>query len=281
MVSVFFKQGKMTNTSSGVNPCTYITIHQTGNATKGANAERHATLQANGNVRQASWHATVDDHWVYESYKATVRCWHTGSTSGNNTSYGIELCINSDGDYLLTLRNAAEYVALKMRELGVPLSRVVQHNHWSGKNCPQQIRSGMDGVTWTLFRQMIKAAYDGSLPPVKPPATLAVDGVWGCATTLRLQQVLGCAIQDGIVSGQYLANKLPPFTTGWEWKYQVAGSNVIRALQRQLGITVDGHFGPKTAIALAKHYGIVSDGKFDSPSKTIKALQTALNKGVV
>jgi len=282
MVSVFYKQGKLTNTSSGKNPCTYITIHQTGNTGKGANAEAHAKLQASGNVRSASWHATVDDKWVFESYLASTRCWHSGSTQGNNSSYAIEICINSDGDYLIALRNAAEYTALKMHELGVPLSKVVQHNYWSGKNCPAQIRSGLDGITWSLFLAMVKAAYKGQ-PPTTPPPTggnLTVDGIWGSATTRRLQQVLGTTI-DGVISGQAASNKLAPLLSGWEWKYTTAGSNAIRALQKKLGITADGHFGPKTAKALAAHYGIISDGRFDSPSKTIKALQAALNKGVI
>ena len=44
---------------SGTNTCKYITIHETANTSKGANAETHGRLQANGNSRQASWHYTV------------------------------------------------------------------------------------------------------------------------------------------------------------------------------------------------------------------------------
>ena len=46
-------------TYGGTNQKKYITIHQTGNTSKGADAGAHARLQANGNSRQASWHYTV------------------------------------------------------------------------------------------------------------------------------------------------------------------------------------------------------------------------------
>ena len=32
-------------TYTGVNPCEYITVHQTGNTNRGANADMHARLQ--------------------------------------------------------------------------------------------------------------------------------------------------------------------------------------------------------------------------------------------
>jgi len=41
------------------NPVNSITIHQTGNTNKGADAQAHANLQSKGNSRNASWHYTV------------------------------------------------------------------------------------------------------------------------------------------------------------------------------------------------------------------------------
>ena len=46
-------------TYGGTNPCTYIVVHETANTGKGANADAHGRLQANGNSRTASWHYTV------------------------------------------------------------------------------------------------------------------------------------------------------------------------------------------------------------------------------
>ena len=87
-------------------------------------------------------------------------------------------------------------------------------------------------------------------PPEPPkPQRVSVDGWWGTETTLALQQIFGCAVQDGIVSRQpksnakYLANASP---SSWEfrgWPLYLGGSAVIKALQAQIGADVDGYFG--------------------------------------
>ena len=40
--------------------------------------------------------------------------------------------------------------------LNIPIQNVVQHNHWSGKDCPRQMRNGKDGITWNHFTRMIQ-----------------------------------------------------------------------------------------------------------------------------
>ncbi len=145
-------------TSGSGNPATSITVHQTGNVSAGANAAAHADLQSRGNVRSASWHWTVDDTEAVQSFTHATRCWHAGTSAGNNTSVGIEVCVNCDGDYSRALQNAAELVAYVMRQTGVPVDRVVQHKHWSGKDCPEQIRAGKAGVGWTAFLEMVRSA---------------------------------------------------------------------------------------------------------------------------
>lgn len=133
----------VTNTDQiydGVNPCTTITIHETDNPRIGAHAQAHANLQSDGNVRQASWHIQVDDTEAIRSYPNEAQCWHTGTDEGNRTSFAIEICVNVDGDYDKAFARAAEVAAEVRDELGLPRSAVVQHNHWTGKNCPSQMR---------------------------------------------------------------------------------------------------------------------------------------------
>src|SRR5690625_753819 len=81
------------------NPKRYITVHQTGNTSRGANAQVHANLQSRLNPRQASWHYQVDDKEVIQSFSDDVKCWHAGDGQGkgNTESIAIEMCINSDG----------------------------------------------------------------------------------------------------------------------------------------------------------------------------------------
>lgn len=157
------------HTFDGTNPCTYITIHETANTSAGADAQAHANLQSRGNVRTASWQWTVDDHEAIQSYLDTARCWHAGDGRGNGnmSSIGIEICVNSDGDYHQALLNAAELVRTLMQAHAIPLSRVVQHNHWSGKNCPTKLRRG-DDLTWAQFLALVGTG-DASVITPKPP----------------------------------------------------------------------------------------------------------------
>ena len=95
-------------TYGGKNPVKYIMIHQTANTSKGANAYMHAKLQANGNSRQASWHYQVDADNIYQSFPDTAQAWHAGNRYYNQNSIGIELTVNSDGNYIGTVEHGAE-----------------------------------------------------------------------------------------------------------------------------------------------------------------------------
>src|SRR5699024_6054346 len=101
-------------TYGGGNPKKYIVIHETANTNKGANAQAHANLQSNGNSRQASWHYQVDDKQVIQSFADNTKCWHAGSKKYNEQSVGIEICVNSDGDFKKEVDNAIELTKLLM-----------------------------------------------------------------------------------------------------------------------------------------------------------------------
>lgn len=119
--------------------------------------------------------------------------------------------------------------------------------------------------------------------PAPAPAKsnqIAVDGMWGSDTTKRLQQIFKTTV-DGVVSNQYSMYKAdnPGLTTGWDWKKKPSGSSeLIRALQKKVGATVDGHIGPKTIKAMQKLLGTTQDGKVSKPSAMVKALQKWCNK---
>ncbi|MBI0578578.1 N-acetylmuramoyl-L-alanine amidase [Neobacillus cucumis] len=136
----------------------YITIHETDNTARGADDFAHANLQYNGNTRQASWHFTVDDDSIYQSIPTDEVAWHAGDGDGpgNMSSIAIEICVNRDGDFTNAVENAAWLTKHLMGELRIPISNVVQHHHWSGKNCPRYLRSGEKGVDWNDFLAMVK-----------------------------------------------------------------------------------------------------------------------------
>ena len=137
----------------------YITIHETDNTARGANDEAHANLQYNGNTRQASWHFTVDDDSIYQSIPTDEVAWHAGDGDGpgNMSSIAIEICVNSDGDFKKAVKDAAWLTKYLMEKLNISISNVVQHYHWSGKDCPRYLRSGEKGIKWNDFLDLVKS----------------------------------------------------------------------------------------------------------------------------
>ncbi len=151
------------------NPCRYITIHQTGNTNRGANAQAHANIQSNLNPRLASWHYQVDDKQIIQSFEDGVKCWHAtdGNGPGNSTSISIEICINSDGDYAKAVHNAAKLTKYLMNKHGLGIDKVKQHRDWYAKDCPAQLRAGYKGITWSDFLRMVQGE-KVSVKPSKP-----------------------------------------------------------------------------------------------------------------
>ena len=144
------------NHYNGLNPKKYITIHQTGNTNKGSDAVAHGKLIMNG--YSASWHYTVDDKNIVKHFNEDIQCWHCGDGlgKGNTQSIGVELCVNGDGDYIKTIKNGVKLVSYLMNKYSIPITNIVQHNYWNGKNCPSQIRAGKEGITWNKFIELIK-----------------------------------------------------------------------------------------------------------------------------
>lgn len=138
--------GRKNRPGRDTNPDTYITIHETGNTAKGADAAAHgAYLDSDAGERDmVSWHYTVDDHAIVQHLPDYETAYHAGDGKdgpGNATSIGIEICVNAGGDFEAAKANAAALVRLLMEEHGIPLDNVVQHNHWNGKDCPKTIRA--------------------------------------------------------------------------------------------------------------------------------------------
>lgn len=117
------------------------------------------------------------------------------------------------------------------------------------------------------------------------PGSIAIDGSCGPATVRKWQAVMGTTV-DGIVSGQLI----PDCVTYWRPNlydgcvtYGGYGSALVRAVQRKLASegrysgAIDGLLGPGTIKGIQSHYGLSRDASF-GPA-TVRALQTALNKG--
>ena len=164
------------NRPGGSNPDNYITIHETGNSSAGADAAAHGKYLASstGEASLTSWHYTVDDHAIVQHLPDNETAYHAGDGAtgpGNTASIGIEICVNSDGDFEKAKANAASLVRLLMAEHGIPLANIKQHHDWNGKNCPATIRSTPGA--WEAFLALCSGESEEPQEPDEPqqPAT--------------------------------------------------------------------------------------------------------------
>lgn len=237
----------------------YITVHNTAND---ASARNEVSYMRN-NSSSTSYHVAVDDKEVVIAAPFNRNCFHAGDGrygTGNRKTIGIEICYSRSGGARFDAAedNAARYIASLLKAYGWGIDRVKRHYDWSRKYCPHRT---MDRG-WTRFLNMVRS-YMG-LPAASIPSggegtasvgKVAVDKKWGPATTRASQKVLGTYI-DGIVSKQSKrARKFLPNVSTASWKFvnnPGRGSNMVRALQRLVGASVDGKCGPGTVSALQK-----------------------------
>lgn len=156
----------------------YITIHDTANPGKGADAKAHAGYLKGSAAAAipASWHFTVDDKMIYQHLPLTENGWHCGdgtNGTGNRQSIGIEICENKDGNRATAESNAAWLTAKLLRDYGLKIGAVKQHYDWSGKNCPNVLRGRKNG--WSNFLAAIEAHLK---PAPKLPAITRTIGVY-------------------------------------------------------------------------------------------------------
>lgn len=152
----------------------YITVHNTANSNKGANAEMHAKYLHNGaSGRVVSWHFTVDDTEIYQHLPLNENGWHAGdggSGTGNRESIGIEICENSDGAFGKAVSNAVWLIQKLMKEHNVGIGGVVTHKHWSGKNCPHKLLD-----QWQGFIKRVENSEAPSSKPANKPNTKTIS----------------------------------------------------------------------------------------------------------
>lgn len=158
-------------------------------------------------------------------------------------------------------------------------------------------RSGSVGPRvrdYSVIQLVIRPKYKNGSSGSQMAGKLIVDGIWGRATTLKLQELVDAPYKDGVISRQNADHKrrLLGCGTGWEWVAggEDPGSQTIELLQKVWGMPKskrDGFMGPETADYMIAYYAkhgsgaTVKDGKLDCPSLTIKAAQRRANEGKI
>lgn len=131
----------------------YVVIHETDNESMGADAKAHNNfIHTNGVTNELSWHYTVDDHEIWHHIPDDETAFHAGDhmddKGGNKNGIGVEMCVNADGNYEATLRNAQKLAAALLHEYGLSIRDLKKHQDFSGKNCPSKL---LNANRWDEF----------------------------------------------------------------------------------------------------------------------------------
>ncbi|MBQ4602127.1 MAG: N-acetylmuramoyl-L-alanine amidase [Clostridia bacterium] len=130
-----------------------ICVHNTYNDASAENEIAYMT----GNDLATSFHYAVDDKEVVQGIPEDRCAFHAGDGregEGNREFIGLEICYSrSGGDrFIKAEKNAAVFIAAKLKEYGWDISRVRKHQDFSGKYCPHRTLD----MGWSRFLAMIQ-----------------------------------------------------------------------------------------------------------------------------
>ena len=139
----------------------YIVIHDTANTGAGADVKGHFNYFNSAN-RKASADYFVDDKRFGQFIEDSNRAFHCGDGNGkygitNDNSVGIEICINSDGNYNKAVNNTIELTKYLMNKYSIPVDRVVRHYDASRKTCPGTMMAN-DWKAWKEFKKALSSS---------------------------------------------------------------------------------------------------------------------------
>lgn len=137
----------------------FIVIHTTGNKKAGANAAAHFNYWNSGKVGQSADFVVDSKEALQINDFNKYYTWHCGDGHGkfgitNANSIGIEICVNSDGDFVKAFENAVRLVRDLIKKTGI--KSVVRHYDASRKLCPAE----MAGNNWELWHEFTRRVFE-------------------------------------------------------------------------------------------------------------------------
>ncbi|NQD50982.1 N-acetylmuramoyl-L-alanine amidase [Bacillus altitudinis] len=260
IIQDFISKGNKNRPGNYMKPL-YITVHNTANTSKGADAASHANFVKRSSTA-VSWHYTVDENVIYQHLPLNENGWHAGDGrgTGNMKSIGIEICENADGNFEKAVENAQWLIRQLMQDQGIPLANVVSHKHWSGKECPRKLLN-----RWDSFKAGIAIANTNKKPSAKPtkatPSKTAVSkpskksynlptGILKVTKPLTKGSAVK-AVQEALAAVYYYPDKKAK-NNGVDGIYGPKTADAVKRFQLMHGLDADGIYGPKTKAALEK-----------------------------
>lgn len=164
----------------------FITIHETGNPNRGANATMHRNFTHNGGgPDEVSFNYVLDSTgMVIELVPRGERTWQAsdGANGPGNSSVSIEICVNADGVWEDTKETLAQFIVYLLKnDTNLSRSRIVQHNHWARdkKNCPARLRANNNREYNQVLARVDALLEEPKVEvPKEDPNALLVNGFW-------------------------------------------------------------------------------------------------------
>lgn len=223
-----------------------VTIHNTGNHDAGATADSVArNLYNNSASNIAGFHYVVDGDEIVCAIPETEIAEHCGTRQGNDTTVSIEICCNADGDILAATELAAKLAADILKRRGhtkaVWKENLFQHNDWSGKDCPEELRRGSP-YGWETFIDKVNGW-------ISAPAELTTVSETANAVFM-ITKMLWYEADPDVQAVQRCLNALRYTAGPVDGMFGPVTEAALRAFQRDHNIRADGIVGPQTTRAL-------------------------------
>ncbi|GAA3007955.1 hypothetical protein GCM10019998_00050 [Tetragenococcus solitarius] len=266
-------------------PFKQIHAHSTGNPD--STAQNEADFMQTKDLTTGFYTHVVGNGRVIQVAPVNQGCWDVGGDWNSDGYASIELIEShkTRAEFEKDYKNYIDLLRKAAKNAGVAIkvdsgeTGILSHNYCS-LNQPNSKSDHVDpypylakwGISQAQFKKDVESGQVGN--GNNQPRQIAVDGQWGSDCTKRLQEYFGTKPIDGVISGQ-IKTRANENVYAAEWG--TGGSNVVRAIQKQLGLAQDGNIGPGTVKAMQKHYGTTQDGIISPISDMVKEMQKALN----
>ena len=254
-----------------------ITIHHCAGV---MSAESIGYLWQNPSRECSSHYGIGNDGRIGQYVDESNTAWTDSNWESNCTSVTIETSnCSCGGDWpvsdeaLNSLINLCADISIR-NGLGllVPGQNLTWHSMYAATTCPgDYLRARMQYIADEANKIIGGGGHK-----------IAVDGLWGRDTTLKIQEVFNLECKDGIVSNQlsWWRDENPGLLDStFEWKDSMQGGSLtICALQKLVGANPDGYIGRETISKMQQWLGTPVDGCVSNPSVMVSALQRWLNE---
>jgi N-acetylmuramoyl-L-alanine amidase len=253
-----------------------LIIHWTANTNVKANAIANRNY-FNTTKTSASAHYVIDDKQIVKCIPENEIGYHVGAKaytklgmtftqgtlkadsipfySPNFFTCGIEMCVNSDGDWNKTYQNTVEFSAKFLKDNGLTIDSLYRHYDLTGKDCPKMM---IDEAEWNKFKNEVNKLMNPEVqyPTIKVGSkgehvkivqnklkelgyTITVDGDFGKGTDAVVKQfqkmykltqdgIVGRGTWEKILSAEKLPISIIEETKNYEIEYMNGYINIVK-----------------------------------------------------